>query len=217
MHATYIDHMGDDTSVVNAARVSFAQNAAVIGAKVRSIEDNNRLIQFLARNKHYSPFNHTFVTMHVAAPVFVARQLQKHEYMPWNEVSRRYVNDAPDFFAPEVWRGKAENVKQGSGEPISWQDVAHQDYQNLLAQIEGMYKAWIKGGMSPEQARMILPQSMYTQWYWSGTLKAWAKMCSLRLDPHAQEESRFIAQQASNVLEELFPVSWAALRENFSD
>ena len=119
IEVTYIDHMGSDLSVVNAARVSFGKKSDWMmrvhngEAKVLQHKDS-KLIRFLAKHKHKSPFNHAFATFHVKAPIFVARQLQKHEYMPWNEISRRYVDDPPDFFKPDYWRGRAENVKQGS-------------------------------------------------------------------------------------------------------
>ena len=205
--------MGDDLSVVNAARVSFGKKSDYMmrihngEAKVLQHKDN-RLIKYLAKHKHKSPFNHAFATFHVKAPVFVARQLVKHEYMPWNEISRRYVDDPPDFFKPDYWRGRAENVKQGSsGEVKSNANVAYQ-----YAKIEGLYKQLLDEGVCPEQARMILPQSMMTEWYWSGTLYAFAKMCGLRLKEDTQAETRVVAEKVEDVMAKLYPVSWEALR-----
>jgi thymidylate synthase (FAD) len=213
IEVTYVDHMGDDLSVVNAARVSFGKKSDYMmrihngEAKVLQHKDN-RLIKYLAKHKHKSPFNHAFATFHVKAPVFVARQLVKHEYMPWNEISRRYVDDPPDFFKPDYWRGRAENVKQGSsGEVKSNANVAYQ-----YAKIEGLYKQLLDEGVCPEQARMILPQSMMTEWYWSGTLYAFAKMCGLRLKEDTQAETRIVAEKVEDVMAKLFPVSWEALR-----
>ena len=213
IEVTYVNHMGDDLSVVNAARVSFGKKSKYMPrvhmgeAKVLQHKDN-RLIKYLAREKHKSPFNHAFATFHVKAPVFVARQLVKHEYMPWNEISRRYVDDPPDFFKPDYWRGRAENVKQGSsGEVKSNANVAYQ-----YAKIEGLYKQLLDEGVCPEQARMILPQSMMTEWYWSGTLFAFAKMCGLRLKEDTQAETRVVAEKVEDVMAKLFPVSWEALR-----
>ncbi|UAW59110.1 thymidylate synthase [Roseobacter phage CRP-345] len=214
----YIDHMGSDISVVNAARVSFGKRSAYIyagydtnGIPDRSLDPKDaKLINYLAKHNHKSPFNHTFATFHVKAPIFVARQLVKHEYMPWNEISRRYVDDPPDFFKPDYWRGRAENVKQGSsGEVKSNANVAYQYHK-----MEGLYKQLLDEGVCPEQARMILPQSMMTEWYWSGTLYAFAKMCQLRCAKDTQQESREVAMQVSEHMEKLFPVAWEALWEH---
>ena len=213
IEVTYVNHMGDDLSVVNAARVSFGKKSDYMPRvhmgepKVLQHKDD-RLIKYLAKHKHKSPFNHAFATFHVKAPVFVARQLVKHEYMPWNEISRRYVDDPPDFFKPDYWRGRAENVKQGSsGEVKSNANVAYQ-----YAKIEGLYKQLLDEGVCPEQARMILPQSMMTEWYWSGTLYAFAKMCGLRLKEDTQAETRVVAEKVEDVMAKLYPVSWEALR-----
>lgn len=213
IEVTYVNHMGDDLSVVNAARVSFGKKSDYMmrihngEAKVLQHKDD-RLIKYLAKHKHKSPFNHTFATFHVKAPVFVARQLVKHEYMPWNEISRRYVDDPPDFFKPNYWRGRAENVKQGSsGEVKSNANVAYQYHK-----MEGLYKQLLDEGVCPEQARMILPQSMMTEWYWSGTLYAFAKMCGLRLKEDTQAETRVVAEKVEDVMATLYPVSWEALR-----
>jgi thymidylate synthase (FAD) len=213
IEVTYVNHMGDDLSVVNAARVSFGKKSDYMPRvhmgepKVLQYKDD-RLIKYLAREKHKSPFNHAFATFHVKAPVFVARQLVKHEYMPWNEISRRYVDDTPEFFKPNYWRGRAENVKQGSsGEVKSNANVAYQYHK-----MEGLYKQLLDEGVCPEQARMILPQSMMTEWYWSGTLYAFAKMCGLRLKEDTQAETRIVAEKVEDVMATLYPVSWEALR-----
>ncbi len=210
---TYVDHMGSDLSVVNAARVSFGKKSDWLPrvhngeAKVLSAKDC-RLIAYLAKHKHKSPFNQTFATFHVKAPMLVARQLQKHEYMPWNEISRRYVDDEPEFYTPTNWRGRSEDKKQGSSGEI-FTDVspnyaytaARETYRNLLMD-----------GVAPEQARMVLPQSMMTEWYWSGTLHAFEKMCGLRLKDDVQEETRQVAEAIEDFMMELYPTSWEALR-----
>ena len=210
----YIDHMGSDLSVVNAARVSFGKKSEWMprihyGEELVLKPKDAKLIRYLAKHRHKSPFNHTFVTFHVKAPVFVARQLVKHEYMPWNEISRRYVDDPPEFFKPDYWRGRAENVKQGSsGEVKSNANVAYQYHK-----IEGLYKQLLDEGVCPEQARMILPQSMMTEWYWSGTLFSFSKMCGLRLKEDTQAETRRVAEQIDVVMQKIYPVSWGALKE----
>jgi len=214
IEVNYIDHMGSDLSVVNAARVSFGKKSEWM-PRIHYGEDlvlkpkDAKLIRYLAKHQHKSPFNHTFVTFHVKAPVFVARQLVKHEYMPWNEISRRYVDDPPDFFKPDYWRGRAENVKQGSsGEVKSNANVA--EYNKICINY---YQRMIAAGIAPEQVRMVLPQSMMTEWYWSGTLYAFAKMCGLRLKEDTQAETRRVAEQIDVVMQKIYPVSWEALKE----
>jgi len=210
MKVQYINHMGDDLSVVNSARVSFGKKSDYMPRvhmgepKVLQHKDE-KLIKYLAEHNHKSPFNHAFATFHVKAPIFVARQLQKHEYMPWNEISRRYVDSEPEFYEPDVWRGRSADKKQGSDGVVDTKtrptnQYALQTYRNLLAD-----------GVAPEQARMVLPQSMYTEWYWSGSLYAFAKMCSLRLKEDTQLETQVIAEMISIEMSMMFPVSWEAL------
>jgi len=220
IEVTYIDHMGSDLSVVNAARVSFGKKSEWMprihyGEQLVLKPKDAKLIKYLAKHKHKSPFNHTFVTFHVKAPIFVARQLQKHEYMPWNEVSRRYVDDEPEFYQPDVWRGRSEDKKQGSDGVVD-RSVGLGLNQQLeathIAAID-MYDDLLNNGVCPEQARMVLPQSMMTEWYWSGTLFAFAKMCSLRLKSDTQEETQLVAQKVALTMAKIYPVSWDALME----
>ena len=213
IEVTYINHMGDDLSVVNAARVSFGKKSDYMmrvhngEAKVLQHKDS-KLIRYLAKHKHKSPFNHTFTTFHVKAPVFVARQLVKHEYMPWNEISRRYVDSDPEFYVPDVWRGRAQDKKQGSAGVVKT-NANIEYHNNVMLQL---YKQQLDEGVTPEQARMNLPQSMMTEWYWSGTLYAFAKMCGLRLKEDTQAETRIVAEKIEDVMMKLYPVSWEALR-----
>ena len=212
----YIDHMGSDLSVVNAARVSFGKKSEWM-PRIHYGEDlvlkpkDDKLIKYLAKHQHKSPFNHTFVTFHVKAPVFVARQLVKHEYMPWNEISRRYVDDEPEFYVPDVWRGRSEDKKQGSEGVI--EDIDPDVANSMAACAKHDYNYLLAKGVSPEQARMILPQSMMTEWYWSGTLFSFSKMCGLRLKEDTQAETRIVAEQIDVVMEKIYPVSWDALKE----
>jgi len=213
IEVTYVNHMGDDLSVVNAARVSFGKKSDYMPRvhmgepKVLQHKDN-RLIKFLAKHKHKSPFNHTFTTFHVKAPVFVARQLVKHEYMPWNEISRRYVDNKPEFYQPEEWRGRSADKKQGSDGIVK--SNANVPYFNDT--MLGVYTQLLDEGVAPEQARMVLPQSMMTEWYWSGSLFAFSKMCGLRLKEDTQAETRIVAEKIEDVMAKLYPVSWEALR-----
>ena len=216
MEVTYIDHMGSDLSVVNAARVSFGKKSDWIqriytGEPHVLSEKDARLIRYLAKHNHKSPFNHTFVTFHIKAPVFVARQLVKHEYMPWNEISRRYVDEAPEFYRAKEWRGRSKDKKQGSDGTIDAQGIAPIGRAEWAA-LE-CYNILLEKGVAPEQARMVLPQSMMTEWYWSGTLFAFAKMCGLRCKDDTQAETREIANEISLAMQELFPISWEALIE----
>jgi len=211
IEATYIDHMGSDLSVVNAARVSFGKvshwEGRVGGPNVLS-ERDAKLIRYLAKHKHISPFGHAFASFHVKAPIFVARQLVKHKFLRWNEVSRRYVDDEPEFYVPDVWRGRSADKKQGSEGVVDVGDWGDTNWACLIA-----YNDLLKHGVAPEQARMVLPQSTMTEFYWSGSLDAFASMCQLRCKPDTQYESRLVADQISEKMQELFPVSWAALMD----
>ena len=203
MNVNLIDVMGTDLSVVNAARVSFAKVSNELSEK------DEKLIKYLAKHNHWSPFGHASLQFRIKAPIFVARQLVKHQVgLVWNEVSRRYVDDEPEFFIPDQWRSRPENSKQGSGEEIiiynieSTMQFVKQTYQNLL-----------KANVAPEMARMVLPQNMYTEWYWSGTLMAFARVCNLRCKDDTQFETQHIADCIDWHLHEKFPISWEALRE----
>ncbi len=207
MKVTLIDSMGNDSTVCDAARVSFHKQASEF-----TPEQNERLIKYLAKHKHYSPFGHCFASFHVKAPVFVRSQLVKHEYLRVNEVSRRYVDSTPEFYVPDVWRGRPVDKKQGSSGIVEYHTTEWELYQSQLM----LYEDMIREGVAPEQARMVLPQSMYTEWYWSGSLDAFANMCNLRCKPDAQEETRMIANQVSDIMSKQFPISWEALIDKSS-
>jgi len=221
IEAKLIDSMGSDLSVVNAARVSFGKKShfegRVGGPNVLS-ERDTKLVRYLAKHKHLSPFGHAFASFHVKAPIFVARQLVKHSYLRWNEISRRYVDDEPEFYAPSQWRGKSEDKKQGS-DVTKYINTAYYDRSDGYNTWEGdaqsvaleAYKEMLKLGVAPEQARMVLPQSLMTEWYWSGSLDAFAAMCRLRCAPDTQAETRIVADQIREEMVGLFPVSWEAL------
>jgi thymidylate synthase (FAD) len=234
--ATYIDHMGSDLSVVNAARVSFGKKSSAVEWGWIDIEDRSgelvailneqdtKLIHYLAKHKHFSPFGHAFASFHIKAPIFVARQLVKHKFLRWNEISRRYVDDEPEFYVPEVWRGRSKDKKQGSDGVVNlkkfnqYGDKYQKHYQRLKYTLEdeydhnlSLYNALLNAGVAPEQARMVLPQSTMTEWYWSGSLDAFADMCRLRCKDDTQYETRLVADQISVVMKDLFPVSWDAL------
>ena len=232
IEATYIDHMGSDLTVANAARVSFG--------KVSEMEDDpwgpprlkkkdDKLIRYLAREKHISPFGHCFASFHVKAPIFVARQLVKHKFLRWNEISRRYVDNEPEFYVPEVWRGRSADKKQGSEGMVDLKTIPAFDCERIengsiedvleenLFDLLMYYRKMIRIGVAPEMARMVLPQSMMTEWYWSGSLDAFADMCNLRCKPDTQAETREVAKQIDHKMIELFPVAWDALTDNRKD
>jgi thymidylate synthase (FAD) len=214
--ATYIDHMGNDLTVANAARVSFGKTSEMEDdpwgpPKLKKKDD--KLIRYLAKHKHISPFGHCFASFHVKAPIFVARQLVKHKFLRWNEISRRYVDDKPEFYVPDVWRGRSEDKKQGSEGVIGMSYDEWQTYKITYTDAQDIYFYLMAKGVAPEQARMVLPQSTMTEWYWSGSLDAFADMCNLRCKPDTQAETREVAKQIDHKMIELFPVSWDALTE----
>ena len=227
MKVNYIDHMGSDLRVVNAARVSFdkvstwervSDNDPYEAAIVDVLSKKDvKLIQYLAKHNHWTPFGHCQATFRIKAPIFVARQLGKHQVgMVWNEVSRRYVDNEPEFYEPEVWRKRADNVKQGSSdEEFHDGDLVWLD--NHVKGLKTIYLKLVDKGCCPEQARMVLPQSMYTEWYWTGSLAAWARVCKLRLDPHTQRETQEVAKMLDKEMVKLYPISWKALMEMDND
>ena len=211
MSVRVVEHMGSDLTVVNAARVSFGKTVSEMSEK------DTKLIRYLAKHGHWSPFGHCSVQFHIKAPIFVARQLVKHQIgLTWNEISRRYVDSEVEFYDVEKWRGRPVDKKQGSSEKdVEWVD---RDIRTgtLQAQVENIallnYNMMIGAGVAPEQARMILPQSMMTEWYWSGTLYAFARVCNLRCAEDAQYETRIVANFINDECKELFPISWEELR-----
>jgi thymidylate synthase (FAD) len=191
--------MGDDLDVVNAAKVSFAKES-------KEFDDNSvRLIKYLAKHKHMSPFGHCFARFHVKAPIFVARQLVKHKFLRWNEVSRRYVDDEPEFYVPDVWRGRSADKKQGSDGVVKLEGVDGQIVDDYAAEALTAYQALLEAGVAPEQSRMVLPQSTMTEWWWSGSLDAFADMCNLRRKEDTQYETRLVANSISIRYEKVIP------------
>ena len=237
---TYKDHMGSDLSVVNAARVSFGKESHFMDDQVQEVDmgtwsgpipvlspKDEKLVGYLAKHKHMSPFGHCFASFHVKAPIFVARQLVKHKFLRWNEISRRYVDDEPEFYAPEVWRGRSDDKKQGSSGVVGWdaslwlcewdEVYGSMEYTDSNRVCADAYNELLCQGVAPEQARMVLPQSTMTEWWWSGSLDAFADMCYLRCKEDTQYESRLVANQISEQMKKLFPVSWDALLGETND
>jgi thymidylate synthase (FAD) len=227
--------MGDDLLVVNAARVSFHKESAWENEwwedneshTKRLPEQDKKLIKYLAKHNHWTPFSHPQITMREKVPIFVARQRFKHMVgFTYNEVSRRYVDDSPEFFYPDFWRGRPEgNIKQGSNEDVEIEYIEFLSsqtgkiersklwrvYDELITTVDSLYSEMIRIGVAPEQARMVLPQSMYTEYYSTGSLAAYARATNLRKDSHAQLEIQELAKQWDMIIRPLFPVSWDAL------
>ena len=211
MSVELVDKMGSDLSVVNAARVSFGKKHTAM------TEGDKKLINYLAKHEHWSPFAHATLQFHIEAPIFVARQLVKHQVgLAWNEISRRYVDSDPEYFYPDTWRSRPVDKKQGSGdETIVWLDRNQRVGAAVYKVVElanDTYQKMLDAGISPEQARMVLPQNTITEWYWTGSLYAFARVCNLRCKEDAQEETRDVAWGIDILARDNFPVSWNALR-----
>jgi thymidylate synthase (FAD) len=220
MEVALLDYMGTDLTVVNAARVSFDKESdwEVQGDTFENhkhvISDKDaKLINYLAKHNHWTTFGHCFAQFRIKAPIFVARQLVKHQVgLVWNEVSRRYVDYEPEFWFPDVWRGRPEgSMKQGSSGEVELQEEITQWAESSCELALDMYNDMLAEGVAPEQARIVLPLNSMTEWYWSGSLAAWARVCRLRLDAHAQEETREIAIKINEEMSKIFPVAWKAL------
>lgn len=174
---------------------------------------DSKLINYLAKHNHWTPFSHPQITLRETVPIFVARQRFKHMVgFTYNEVSRRYVDDTPEFFFPESWRARPEGgLKQGSGEDVDSQNEFNVAYNQYVLEAGAYYHSLIERGVAPEQARMVLPQSMYTSYYVTGSLSAFARAYTQRIDPHAQIEIQDLAKQWNEIIAPLYPVSWKAL------
>ncbi len=237
MRADYIQHMGDDLTVVNAAKVSFDKESSWDPTLFTEgdlsthhlSEKDEKLVRYLAKHRHWTPFSHPQVTFRMTAPIFVARQAFKHKVgFTENEISRRYVADDPEFFMPKEWRGKPVNAKQGSSDQVitilnnfqcvrtavfvDGQDI-HEAVRETYHRAEMTYKGLIENGVAPEQARMVLPQAMFTSWYWTGSLAAWSRFYNLRTDSHAQSEIQELAGFIGPTMAELFPTCWKELTQ----
>lgn len=224
MKAELINFMGNDLTVVNAARVSFDKESDWSWPEEVLENHDVKLISYLAKHNHFTPFTHPQITLRETVPIFVARQRFKHVVgFTYNEVSRRYVNDEPEFYHPEVWRSKPEgSVKQGSGDSLvteitiinnveRWTTEIGNAYQGFIEQARFLYEAMVRDNVAPELARMVLPQSMMTSYYVTGSLAAFARAYKQRKDAHAQKEIQDLADEWDRIIRPLYPVSWEAL------
>jgi len=212
-HVDYVMHMGDDLTVVNAARVSFNKQSVLEGTMLS--EKDKKLIAYLAKHKHWTPFAHPQITLRIKAPIFIRTQLFKHKVgFVENEVSRRYVSDPPEIYMPH-WRGKPTNgAKQGSEDFMPIDDsynAVNRNYELAVRESLQTYEELLKRGVAPEQARSALPQGTYTEWWWTGSLSAYARVYHQRIDAHAQWEVQQYAAAIGKIIEPLFPVSWKTL------
>jgi len=211
MTVELINWMGDDLTVVNAARVSFGKKHSEM------TKGDVGLIKFLGKHGHWTPFGHCSLSFHIKAPIFIARQLVKHTVgLCWNEISRRYVEDEPETYHPDSWRGNPEDKKQGSDPDsnIEWIDREMRvgtAVRKVTKQATETYKKLLEAGVCAEQARMILPQNTYTEWYWTGSLYAFSRVCNLRCKGDTQKETRDVAWEIHDLAKEKFPVSWPSL------
>ena len=210
----YIDHMGDDNRIVDAARVSHNKTHTEFTTK-----QNTRLIEFLARKNHWSPYAHPQITFLVETPIAVARQIDRHRvglYLTWdpvpNEISRRYTDQDIYFILPAEWREDDPQIKQGSGQAMlpAKQNLARIIAENSIKDSYQKHQILISHGVSKEQARYILPMSLATMYYWTGSLAAWLRVISLRNAPDAQAETREVAEKIAYHVKLLFPNAWEA-------
>lgn len=219
-HVDLVDYMGSDLSVANAARVSFNKESsweyADSHVPIRSLSDKDaKLIRYLAKHNHFTPFCHPQISVRIKCPIFVRAQLGKHQVgLVMNEVSRRYVTYEPEIYTP-LWRNSpTDGAKQGSSGPI--EDLDHciklrQEYDGVAKECLDLYNRLLVDGVAPEQARSILPQGTYTEFVWTGSLYAFARVYNLRIDAHAQWEIQEYAKAIDKLIAPLFPVSWQTL------
>lgn len=220
MQVSYVNHMGNDLTVVNAARVSFnkrsewgnVERVVDYGFHPQLSDRDTKLINYLASHGHWTPFAHPQVSLHMKLPMFVQRQIDKHQVgFVTNEVSRRYVDYEPEFYDITEWRLRPENgIKQGSSKETIPYSVSEWNED-----CKGLYEYLLEKGVAPEMARMILPMSTYTESWKTGSLYAWANLHKLRASPDAQEETQEVAEQVGKIIQPLFPVSWEALTKEY--
>ena len=232
-HVEYVEHMGSDIMVCNAARVSFAKETEweVDSEAIQRMKDSGsptiplqelkklgdkdkKLIKYLAKHNHWTPFAHPQITLRIKAPISVRTQFFKHKQgFVENEISRRYVSYTPEFYCPQ-WRGKPTNgAKQGSEDFIQLSVMDENKNLDAVQSCVDSYDRLLEAGVAPEQARFILPQGMYTEWYWTGSLAAYARFYKQRIDEHAQWEIRQYAEAVGKIISPLFPESWKALTQ----
>ena len=227
-HVGLVNHMGSDLTVVNAARVSFANESTFdtsVDSQLLSLkEKDKKLIKYLAEHNHWTPFAHPQITLRIKSPISIRTQFFKHKQgFVENEISRRYVDFEPEFYHPEFRKRPSKGMKQGSDGILECIDGGgetsggfatfplNRNYEHHMGESIKLYEELIIHGVAPEQARFVLPQAMYTEWYWTGSLAAYARFYKQRIDDHAQWEIQQYAEAVGKIIEPLFPVSWKCL------
>jgi thymidylate synthase (FAD) len=207
-----LEVFGSDLTVVNAARVSFHKEATEF------TDRDKGLVNYLAKHEHISPFFHPQARFRIKMPIFVAREWFRHTIgFARNEVSRRYVDEKPEVWIPDEFRERDPNLKQGSRENTIPENAAIREmYCDAMRSALDTYDRMLAAKVAPEVARAVLPQSMYTEFIETGSLAAYARLCKLRLDPHAQREIQDFAAAICFLLEPKFPVAWEALMKGSS-
>ena len=220
----FVDKMGDDFRVFEAAKATLGGEEE--SRFVRGETDPSRLINFLAREKHITPFCHPHVTFECEAPIAIARQLGKHQVgFRWNERSMRYKDSVIDVYIPDMFRGRPDNLHSGSADIDVSGQVVYEDWNGNDVTVEQLYKVvtdqclhfytkLVEAGLAPEQARFVLPQGMITRWIWTGSLYGWYEVWRQRSSEHAQYEARLFASQLDTHMSSLFPIAWEALKGN---
>jgi thymidylate synthase (FAD) len=214
MRAELISVMGDDLMVANVARVSFNKESKEFTyRKDKAKGSDEGLIEYLAKHNHWTPFAHPQIQLRMKAPVPIRTQCFKHKQgFVENEESRRYIESEPELFIPESFRlAPTGNKKQGSDGEHPDNHVWLNMYKNVCNQSISVYNDMIRANVAPEQARLILPQGVYVNWIWTGSLAAFARFYKQRIDNHAQKEIQDLAKEVGSIIEPLFPVSWKAL------
>lgn len=221
-----VDHMGSDLTVCNAARVSFNKETdwAIDIEAVKRLDESassyhredvqvlkekdQKLIKYLAEHGHWTPFAHPQITLRIKAPISIRTQFFKHKQgFVENEISRRYVSFEPEFYSP-YWRGKpTDGAKQGSEDFIEIKPEIQQTFNNMMFGCMKSYNDLLESGVAPEQARFVLPQAMYTEWYWTGSLAAYMRFVNQRQEDHAQWEIRQYASAIREIVSSLYPWS----------
>lgn len=208
MKVELVESAGGDISIVNSARVSFAKEVKFIDVK------DEKLISYLAKHQHMTPFRHNFIQLRCSVPLFLSRQLMKHQAgLTWNEVSRRYVDDTPEFHYPTEWRSRPDkSIKQGSGETHPLSSTIVEEYAMVVGYSLSFYEKLVERGVAPEMARMVLPQSMMVDFIWSGNLLAFSHVYNLRAGNGAQEEAKQFAELLDKAIAPAFPIGWECLK-----
>lgn len=224
-----VDHMGDCFRVFEAAKATLGGSEE--SQFKRGETDPTRLINFLAREKHVTPFRHPQVTFECEAPIAIARQLGKHQSgFSWNERSMRYRDSVIDVFVPDMFRGRPDKLHDGSTDRDVRLDVTNfsidigggdyyqpdvgELYNHAVEMAVQVYECLVEAGLAPEQARFILPQGMITRWVWTGSLYGWYSVYKQRSSEHAQYEVREFARQLDEQMSKLFPIAWQALKDS---